>query len=150
MFTEVETLCASQDSFYERSPPSLNEFLGLRWSGSWGTCGGNTYAIWNFIRGSGYATYDFGIMVSSSADFRAFTEHFNNTHMEPNSVQCFGRGSGCATTAGTELRVYNRSSFSWGLWDTSKPTTVSVSPPSSGYSYNYIVSYSSFFTGGIW
>ncbi len=90
-------------------------------------------------------------MGSTYGDFRAFTEHFDNTHMEPNGIQCFGRTSGCTENAAHELKFYMRANNTWYTWTASTPTIIlDHLDDGGGYQYGYINPYRSFFTGGQW
>lgn len=57
---------------------------------------------------------------SPYARFEAGTEHFNNTHVEPNGRACFGTRSsvsknGLAGTDGSGIKAYN---YPRGVWET--------------------------------
>jgi hypothetical protein len=152
VFTEVLSPCQGY-LFFERSTPSLQDYLGLRWSGTTGVCAnGLTYQKWYYLRGVNYATYDVAFISSSYGDFRAFTEHFDNTHMEPNGFQCFGRSAGCSESATHELKFYIRPFNTWYPWaSTGTPTIIlDTQNDGGGYTYGYINPYRSFFSGGQW
>lgn len=151
VFTEVQSPCQGY-LFFERPTSSLQDYLGLRWSGTSGVCAnGQTYQKWYFLRGVNYAAYDVAFISSSNADFRAFTEHFDNTHMEPNGFQCFGRSSGCSEAASHELKLYDRPNLAWYAWTLATPTIIIDSQDDGGgYQYGQMNPYRSFFTGGQW
>ena len=153
-FTEVQNAgyCPGGSyQFFERSTPSLAEFAGLKWTGSTGTCSGHTVWIWYFLRGSGYAAFDVAFIDSSYADFRAFTEHFDNSQMEPNGVKCFGRIDGCGFDPVHELNTYYRPTNTWSPWTTSQTAIIiDNATQGSGYFYNPINQPRAFFSGGYW
>lgn len=119
-FTEVQSGCFGW-WFFTRSTPSLEETPSIRWKGGSGSgCGFPAY-IWIFERNGG-TPFDVGFTSSSQGTFAAFTEHFNNTHMEPNGTQCFG-GGWCRSIYGLALQRWNQGTQTFSLWDSTVSTS---------------------------
>jgi hypothetical protein len=142
-----ETMSACQAigySFAERSTPPgnprYNEYFRVSWHGSYGYCA-NPVAkvyIWQYGRGAGFATFDYGFMFTMSGRFDATTELRDRTHMEPSGTQCFGGGYLCTPSEyGFDLFLWKQSDQTWYLWDASRPTTIVENEVAQGFGSGY-------------
>jgi len=143
-------------SFAERSTPApnprYNEYFRVSWEGASGAGCGQTVYIWQFGRGPGFATFDYGFMFVSSGRFRATTELRDRTHMEPVGTQCFGWITSCTMSGGYDL--FLRDQYGWYQWQDWVPTIRDenqvVQGWASGYHHNDLTSWYEFTTTGNW
>ena len=145
LFRESQTSCLGYQ-FSELPTTSLHEGVQIYWKGGTGTCFGRTVYVWWYARGFGT---DIGVayMDSPNGNYRAFTEHFDNTHMEPNGVQCFGTNASCLQSTGYDLYLWTYSGQYWSPWDWTRPMSFLET---GGYDHVMMEPYYSFKTLGVW
>ncbi len=161
IYTEFQSACPSLGyNFAERSTPPgnprYNEYFRVSWAGASGSCAqGGTVYIWQFGRGSNFATIDFAFMFGASVRFDATTELRDRKYMEPSGTQCFGGGYLCTPSQyGYDLFLWNQTYQGWFQWDTSRPTTIIenqiVQGYASGYFHNPVQQWYQFTTTSGW
>ena len=115
VYTEYQTGCTGY-GWVERYVSGFHHSMQLHWDGQWSYCNGvPVYFYWFSLDGS---SIDANFMGQALNNFQALTEHFDNTHMEPNGLSASARPQTApaarrpawATTSpcGTRTAIYGR------------------------------------------